>query len=723
LTNPLVEDAYASAAHLRDALTLRDTLSRVPAPLAYVLTLLGIAAAYVVFAKIGFSLAYETRQVTAVWPPAGIAVAALLLGGYRMWPGIWLGAFVSNALTGESVLTAAAIGAGNTLGPILGTYLLRRFTGFDKALERLSDVVAFVLIGGMLAMTVPATNGVLQLALSGIVRWSDYASVWLLWWTGDTMGVLVVAPLILTWAAGERRIQHAAGNLFEGIALAVTLVAATWISFASRPPLAYPIYPFVIWAAIRFRQRATTLAIATIAGIAVWGTTHGRGPFAITSVDQRLIFLVTFIGVLSVTGLVLCALITERRVADDDVRRAQDELRVRETELQVALQQSTRVVETLRAAFLPEKLPQRADVRIDALYMTAGHEDLIGGDWYDAFELPDGRMVVSIGDVIGHGLDAAVTAGRIRQAIFATALDALDPATILSKVNRALQVQTSTVATALVAMFDPDLTTMRYASAGHPPPMLARPATPARALAYGGTPLGVGATLELVNESVALQRDDVLLFYTDGITEFRRDIDGTEKELLAALSAVARDGGARPAATIQRAVMDSQEPSDDVVLLVLQLLPLASEIEPERQAAFTQTWSFQSSDGYAARASRHDLIRFMRRFGVSEDDLFRAELVLGELLANTVKHAPGPVTLEIDWSADRPVVSVCDKGPGLFRLAKSLPEETLSECGRGLFLISSLADDVRIEPTADCGTRVSIVLPLSRNGALKRDTA
>jgi integral membrane sensor domain MASE1/serine phosphatase RsbU (regulator of sigma subunit)/anti-sigma regulatory factor (Ser/Thr protein kinase) len=715
--------AGESHAYRRDSLTLRDLLGRIPAPLGYLLTLLGIAAAYVLFAKIGFSLAFETRQVTAVWPPAGIAVAVLLLGGYRMWPGIWLGAFVSNALTGETALTAAGIAVGNALGPLFGTYLLRRFTNFDKALERLSDVIGFVLLAGLLAMTVTATNGVLQLVLAGIVAWHDYPSVWLLWWTGDTMGVLIVAPLILTWLAGERRIQQAAGRFFEGALLAITLIVATWISFTSRPPLAYPIYPFVIWAAIRFRQRATTLAIATIAGIAIWGTTHGRGPFSITSTDQRLLFLVTFLGVLSVTGLVLCALITERRVADDDVRRAQDELRVRETELQVALQQSTRVVETLRAAFLPEKLPQRADVRIDALYMTAGHEDLIGGDWYDAFELPDGRMVVSIGDVIGHGLDAAVTAGRIRQAIFATALDALDPATILSKVNRALQVQTSTVATALVAMFDSDLTTMRYASAGHPPPMLAGPTSPARALAYGGTPLGVGATLELVNESVALQRDEVLLFYTDGITEFRRDIDGTEKELLAALSAVARDGSARPAATIQRAVMDAQEPSDDVVLLVLQLLPLEAGIAPEGHAAFTQTWSFQSSDGYAARASRHELIRFMRRFGVSEDDLFQAELVLGEMLANTVQHAPGPVTLEIDWSADRPVVSVCDTGPGQFHLAKNLPQDTLSDCGRGLFLISTLAEDVRVEPAADCGTRVSIVLPLSRSGALKRETA
>ena len=665
-----------------------------------------IAVAYVFFAEIGFSMAFATRQVTAVWPPAGIAVAALLLGGYRLWPGIWLGAFLSNAISHEPLLTAAGIAAGNTLGPLLGTYLLRRFTAFDAALERLRDVIGLVVLGSALAMVVTATNGVLNLVASGIVSWSKFGSVWLLWWTGDAMGVLLVAPLILTWATAGRRIDRSEGGALEAVFLGIGLLFTAWLSFMSRFPLAYPVYPFVIWAAIRYRQRGTTLAIAAISAIAVWGTAHGQGPFSYGSLDQRLTYLVTFVGVLAVTGLVLCALIAERRLADADLRETQETLRGREAQLE-------RVAQTLRGAFLPERLPQRPNLRIDALYMTAGHEALIGGDWYDAFELADGRLVISIGDVIGHGLDAAVTAGRIRQAILAAALDASDPATILEKVNRMLQLQTETVATALVAMIDRDLTTMRYVNAGHPPPMTAGPAMQAQSLPSGGIPLGVAATLGAKTQTLTLQPGAVVLFYTDGLTEFKRRIEDTERVLLGALARlVGDDGNQRPTVTLQRAVMGSDEPADDVVLLVLQLLPDAAGARASDE--LRQQWSFHSSDAYSAHASRHEMIRFMRTFTASPDELFRAELILGELLANTVEHAPGRVDVEIDWTGANPTVTVLDTGPGLSRLTTDLPADDFAEHGRGLFIIAALAQHVQVESAPGQGTRLRIMLPVSR---------
>src|SRR5690349_5447555 len=158
-----------------------------------VLSIALVATAYIVFAEIGFSMAYATKQVTAVWPPTGIAVACLIVLGYRIWPGIFIGAFVSNALSHEPLLTAAAIAVGNTLGPVLGVYLLRRLGRFDPALERVSDVMAFVLFASAAGMTVTATNGTLCLVLSGIVPWSAFATTWRLWWTGDAMGVLLFA--------------------------------------------------------------------------------------------------------------------------------------------------------------------------------------------------------------------------------------------------------------------------------------------------------------------------------------------------------------------------------------------------------------------------------------------------------------------------------------------------------------------------------------------------
>lgn len=157
-----------------------------------------VAVAYVAAAKLGFTLAFTTKQVTAVWPPSGIALAALLLWGYRVWPGIWLGAFASNALSSEPVWTAAAIASGNTLAPVFGNFLLRRFGSFENALERVRDVLLLALFGSAIAMTVSATNGVVELALARIVPWSAFLSVWWVWWAGDAMGVLFVTPLLLT---------------------------------------------------------------------------------------------------------------------------------------------------------------------------------------------------------------------------------------------------------------------------------------------------------------------------------------------------------------------------------------------------------------------------------------------------------------------------------------------------------------------------------------------
>ena len=139
-----------------------------------------------------------------------------------------------------------------------------------------------------------------------------------------------------------------------------------------------------------------------------------------------------------------------------------------------ALERTKRVAETLQEAFLPSQLPRREKLRIDANYVSAEEDALVGGDWYDAFELPDGRLCFSIGDVAGHGLSASLVVGKLRQAIFTLALDIDDPAAILRKVDHILRIiEPGTFATAIVGFVDAEESTMRYASAGHPPPIVA----------------------------------------------------------------------------------------------------------------------------------------------------------------------------------------------------------------------------------------------------------
>jgi integral membrane sensor domain MASE1/anti-sigma regulatory factor (Ser/Thr protein kinase) len=648
-----------------------------------------VAVAYVAAAKLGFTLAFTTKQVTAVWPPTGIALAALLLWGYRVWPGIWLGAFASNALSSEPVWTAAAIATGNTLAPVFGNFLLQRFGGFENALERVRDVLLLALFGSAIAMTISATNGVVELALARIVPWSDFLSVWWVWWAGDAMGVLFVTPLLLTWI-GARQKESAEGGTFELAALATTLLASSSISFLSNYPLRFSVYPFIIWTALRFRQREMTAAIAVISGLAIWATSHGLGPWASGSLDSRLVQLDSWMSVLAITGLVLGAITAERRAARLD--------------LQELLTQTKRSAVTLQTAFLPEHLPQRYNVRCDVLYIAAEREALIGGDWYDAFDLPDGRIAFSIGDVTGHGLDAAVTAARLRRSIFAAAHDTADPAEILTKADHVLGSRHEAPATALVAILSRDLSTLRYASAGHPPPIVAGPRTPARLLSLGGLPFGIGIPIGTQTHAVALEPDAAILFYTDGLTEFKRDIVRTERAVLQAVTRLVDDPHVdRPAVFIQRSVMGSQRPADDTVLLVVQL-----------SASLQKSWNCDSRDPLSAQTLRREITHFIRSLAPNEDELFRTELIIGEALANTVEHAPGSVSVDIDWTDAYPVVVVSDAGPGLSRFVPTLPADALNENGRGLFLIASLARDVKIEAQPGVGTRMRIVLPTKR---------
>jgi integral membrane sensor domain MASE1 len=515
-----------------------------------------VAVAYVAAAKFGFTFAFATKQVTAIWPPTGIAVAAILLCGYRVWPGIWLGAFISNVFSAEPGLTAAAIATGNTLAPVLGAFLLRRF-GFRNALGRVRDVIALAVLASAVAMTVSATNGVIDLALARIVPWKAFASVWWVWWIGDAMGVFLITPLFLTWTASIGQRVRSGGRAFESALLGVTLVTASWLSFLSSLPVRVSVYPFIIWSALRFRQRETATAIAIVAGIAIWATTHNLGPWVGGSLDLRLIQLDSWMSVFAFTGLVLGAATAEKRAA----RAALD----------ATLAQTKHSVETLQGAFLPAALPNRPGLRCDVLYIPAEREALIGGDWYDAFELPDKRIVFSIGDVAGHGIDAAVAGARLRRSIFAAAFATGDPAEILSTVG-AEQFHLGTPATAIVAIISSDLSTLTYASAGHPPPILAGPNIAAHLLQYGGVPLGVDLPVTASTHTVALERGAVILFYTDGLTEFQREIDVAETRAIEAVSLLVGNSKIdSPAAFVQRSVMGSQRPADDAVLLVAQV--------------------------------------------------------------------------------------------------------------------------------------------------------
>jgi signal transduction histidine kinase len=282
-----------------------------------------IAALYFGGAKLGLSVAFVAPQVSPVWPPTGIALAAILLLGYRLWPGVALGAFLANWTAQEPAATAAGIALGNTLEALAGAWLLRRVAGFRGSLERLREVVGLVVLAAALSTTLAATVGVTSLCLGGVASWSRFGTLWWVWWLGDALGALVIAPLLLAWVAGRagpwppRRLAELGALLLALVAVCGLVFTGAGPTPAPGPALEYTVFPFVIWAALRFGQRGATLVTFLIAAVAIPGTVRGFGPFALGTPHQSLVLLQVFMAVVAITGLFLAVAIAERnRVAD-----------------------------------------------------------------------------------------------------------------------------------------------------------------------------------------------------------------------------------------------------------------------------------------------------------------------------------------------------------------------------------------------------------------------
>jgi diguanylate cyclase (GGDEF)-like protein/PAS domain S-box-containing protein len=275
-----------------------------------------LAVVYFLAAKFGLSLAMSTEQVTTIWPPTGIALAALLLLGYEVWPGIFLGAFVANLLTNEPVLVAFGIAIGNTLSGLLAAFMLKK-VGMRLKLDRLLDVLWLALFGSILSTVVSASIGVLNLMAGGLVQPQNFGHVWLTWWVGDLTGILVVAPIVLLLRE-KTNLGIIIYRKWEGLTLlSLLFIFAYFVFFRFESSVSTHLmrflFPFLIWAALRFSQIGAIVVSFTIAAIAIWATILGKGPFTSSSVEQNLIYLSTYLFIITITALVLAAVVAERK--------------------------------------------------------------------------------------------------------------------------------------------------------------------------------------------------------------------------------------------------------------------------------------------------------------------------------------------------------------------------------------------------------------------------
>jgi signal transduction histidine kinase len=289
-----------------------DRPERHPAVLVYAGTLALVAVAYYLAGRIGLELAYLDGAVAALWPPAGVGLAALFLLGIRVWPGIVIGDLLLGDFS-TPVGTVLAQTLGNTIALVVAALLLRRLTGGRGSLERVADVLAFV-VSALVAALISAAFGPLALRLGDVIPPDELGRVFRTWTLGDASGVLVVAPVILTWASlGLSRFTRR--RVVEGVVVLALLVA-----LATLPPqrdVPYIVFPVLLWAAVRFGPRGAATAILVVCSITVWNTAADVGPFVRDSITDSLLATQLFIAIAALTSLILAAMTAERtRVAE-----------------------------------------------------------------------------------------------------------------------------------------------------------------------------------------------------------------------------------------------------------------------------------------------------------------------------------------------------------------------------------------------------------------------
>ena len=285
-------------------------------PVQYLLRLAAVALAYWLAARLSLNLALVHGQVTPIWPPTGIALVTFLIFGRRMWPAIALAAFAVNLPLGPSPLGAALIASGNTLAPLASSELLRR-AGFRRQLDRMRDAVAIVVLGALLGMTISATVGSSVLTLSGSVPMSNFASTWAVWWAGDAMGVLLVAPFLLSLIPRTSPRRLGWWGSAELTALLAGVGVVTYFLFENQYRLEYLVLPLIAVAAWRFRLAGAAPAALVASVIAVWAAVNGSGPFASETLLEKMVTLQAFNVSVSLASFLLASFADARQQREE----------------------------------------------------------------------------------------------------------------------------------------------------------------------------------------------------------------------------------------------------------------------------------------------------------------------------------------------------------------------------------------------------------------------
>jgi anti-sigma regulatory factor (Ser/Thr protein kinase) len=377
-----------------------------------------------------------------------------------------------------------------------------------------------------------------------------------------------------------------------------------------------------------------------------------------------------------------------------------------------SVERERRLTQTLQEVTLPAQLPHVPDTEVSTVYVPASASDAqVGGDWYDIFALPDGRFLFSIGDVTGRGLQASAIMGKLRHTINVVSMYVDDPAKILDAAERVvLQRYPEAIATTFIALYDPQTRHIVAGNAGHPYPILRLKDGTIEQLSVDGMPIGLRS---LARSQPSLERTtrDVaaIAFYTDGVTEANRDIEAGEASLMSAMASGAVPFVRSPANLLAATCLPTHAQDDAAICVV----------------AFPHTsWRFHADHARAANDARRSFMEHLRAEAIKSSEFDAAEIIFGELVANVVRHAPGPIDIALEWIDGFAIVHVTDRGEG-FKFQLRRRADILMESGRGLWLVEQFGGTVDVERITGYGTHVRVALPVKRVGdtALERSHA
>jgi integral membrane sensor domain MASE1 len=309
-------------------------------PAAFIVELCVIGAAYYGLAKGGLALASLHPSATPIWPPTGFALAAVLLRGYRVWPAIFLAALIANATTAGSLATSVAIGAGNALEGVVGAFLVNRWSNGRDTFATPAGIARFSLLS-FVPTAMCATIGVGSLAAAGFADGANVGSIWLTWWLGDLAGALVITPVLVLWVMGSspwsrRDLAERAAVLAGACAVGLIAFSPLVEQTAHTAPLGFLAVVPLLWSALRLAPRDTATVALVLSGFAVWGTLAGGGPFARANLNDSFLLLLMFMIATTVPSLVLSAEVAVRKRTDEDLREAQAEAALLESQERLA---------------------------------------------------------------------------------------------------------------------------------------------------------------------------------------------------------------------------------------------------------------------------------------------------------------------------------------------------------------------------------------------------